>query len=75
MAEKGKAGMGKAKLTTHDVKVLRLCNGEEISNMVWGAAMSVSIEFLKGAGYISLVGTSYKITEAGKEALKNERYL
>ena len=39
--------------TDFDVDVLRAMNGEDVPGMAWGAAMSVAIEYLYGAGYAS----------------------
>jgi hypothetical protein len=39
-------------LTYYDLKILRHLAGEEIPDLNWGAAMSVSLEFLKSGGYV-----------------------
>lgn len=61
-------------ITEHERLILRHLNGEDVKGLVWGAAMTVSIEFLEGAGLVRQVrtdrGISYEITDAGREAIK-----
>ena len=61
-------------ITEHEKLILRHLNGEDVEGLVWGAAMTVSIEFLEGAGLVRKArterGISYEITDAGMEAIK-----
>ena len=56
-------------MTEYEMKVLRHLDGEDIPDLMWGAAMSEAAEELLGAGYVERVGGVYLITDAGREAL------
>lgn len=62
-----------AGLTDYELDLLRCLNGEDVPGLRWGAAMSVSVEYLYHRGYatrkISSRGIEYVITEKGKAAL------
>jgi len=64
-------------LTDFDKKVLRACTGEDVLGMVWGAAMSETVEHLCGLGYMEQVrgpgSIEYRITPAGRDALGDGR--
>lgn len=53
-------------LTTSEVEVLRILNGEDVSGWTWGAAMSACLQSLKGRGYAAGL---YHITSKGREFL------
>lgn len=57
-------------LSSYEVKVLRELNGEPQSDISWGAAMGVAIEYLRDDGLVSGY-TDIKITEAGRKYLEN----
>ena len=57
-------------LDDHDLDVLRCINGEDVPGLLWGAAMSVSLEALCGGGYARLVGGRATITDKGRERLE-----
>lgn len=54
-------------LSEYDIKVLRTLNGEEIEGLYWGAAMAITCEDLKRAGYAKGL---YEISDAGKRLLE-----
>jgi hypothetical protein len=58
---------GNLPMTDMDVDVLRILNGEDVHGYVWGAAIAVTLEYLKGRGYAH---GCYEITEKGKRALQ-----
>ena len=60
---------GGMKLTETDVRVLRTLNGQEGGIAGWGAAVSASIGWLRGAGYAQGY-SKLEITDAGRAALK-----
>ncbi len=41
-------------LTEYDIKILRECNGENVPGIMWGAAMSVTISYLRGIGFLTI---------------------
>jgi hypothetical protein len=54
-------------LCEYEVKVLRLCAGEPVPDIEWGAAMGQSLECLRGAGLVSLSAAGvYSATELGR---------
>ena len=53
-------------LTPFEVDVLRVMNGEDVSDMVAGAAMWVAASVLKGRG---LAQGHYTITQKGRDFL------
>lgn len=61
---------GDADLCEFDIDFLREMNGED-RGLAWGAAMSVSLEFLYNRGYVTRIqkmsGLKYELTEAGKK--------
>jgi hypothetical protein len=63
--------MDEAGLTTHEVEVLRILNGEDVPGWVAGAAMNECCSALKGKGYAA--GT-YHITDQGRDFLKVMNY-
>lgn len=54
-------------LTTHEIEVLRMLNGEREGE--WGAMVGACLEFLSGGGYCTR-RPHYKITDKGREALR-----
>ena len=58
------------KLSDYELKVLKECNGEVQDGIIWGAAMSITIEFLQRLGFIT-IGSPTIITDKGKEYLKS----
>ena len=60
---------GGMKLTETDVRVLRTLNGQEGGIAGWGAAVSASIGWLRGAGYAQGY-SKIEITDAGRAALQ-----
>jgi hypothetical protein len=57
-------------VTDYDRKVLgEIAEPGSQEGLTWGAAMSVSLEYLQGRGYMTK-GMQPEITEAGREALK-----
>jgi hypothetical protein len=56
-------------LTETDVRVLRTLDDLDGGITRWGAAVGASIEFLRGAGYIT-GGDLVQITDAGRAALQ-----
>ena len=60
---------GGMKLTETDVRVLRTLNGQEGGIAGWGAAVSASIGWLRGAGYAQGY-SKLEITDAGRAALQ-----
>lgn len=59
---------------TYEIKILRYLNGEEILDLMWGAAMGEAIEQLRGGGYIRREGVNHVITEKGKAALEESKH-
>jgi hypothetical protein len=59
------------KLTKTDVRVLRTLADLDGGIARWGAAVGASIEFLRGAGYITR-GDLVQITDAGRAALQEQ---
>jgi hypothetical protein len=55
-----------AKLTTHEIEVLKMLAGEREGE--WGAWVGACLEFLSGSGLCTR-GPNYQITAAGREAL------
>jgi hypothetical protein len=53
-------------MTTHELEVLRILNGEDVPGWVAGAAMWTCCACLKGRGYAT---GSYSITRKGREYL------
>jgi hypothetical protein len=60
---------GGMKLTETDVRVLRTLNGQDGGIAGWGAAVSASIGWLRGAGYAQGY-SKIEITDAGRAALQ-----
>jgi len=62
-------------LCDFEINVLRICGGENIEGMHWGAAMSVALESLVGSGLAEKTfgpdGIDFKITQAGIKFLNN----
>lgn len=58
-------------ITSLDIEVLRILNGEDVPGWSWGAAMTMCCEFLVGIGYAKY---GYYITDKGKEFLKRNGY-
>ena len=62
------------KVTEFDRKVLRAVNGEEVEGLRWGAAMSVTIEWLTNMGFTKRIikggAVTYVLTERGIAELK-----
>lgn len=58
----------------YDMEVLRAIGGEKMPDLKWGAAMSHSVEYLKGRGLIRMLSFSpqggFKLTEKGEAFLK-----
>lgn len=52
--------------TSHEIRVLRMLNGE--TEELWGAWVGACLEFLSGAGFVSQ-HMPYAITEKGKAFL------
>lgn len=64
-------------LTSHDIEMLRRLNGEPSESApVWGAWVTVVIEFLHGAGLVDRKqtehGITYMINDAGRARLVRE---
>lgn len=59
----------------YDMEVLRAIGGEDVPGLRWGAAMSVSVEYLKGRGLIRMLAMNerggFKLTEKGEALLKS----
>lgn len=59
-------------MTEFDIDVLKFVCDQEVSNLIWGAAMSESLEYLQEMGYVSTSydptskATIYKPTKKGK---------
>lgn len=53
----------------HEIEVLEALNGDR-PHPPWGAWVGACLEFLSGAGYVTLP-PNYAITEKGKAFLKN----
>lgn len=62
--------LSKPELTSHDIEVLRMLNGERKPE--WGAWVGACLEFLSGHGLCTR-GPNYQITDAGKRALASLR--
>lgn len=58
-------------LCDFEIDVLRECNGEKVSGLSWGAAMSVALECLESSGLIERCTSGYSITELGKRKLES----
>lgn len=58
--------MGRDTLTSSEIEVLRILNGEDVPGWTWGAAMAVCCEELKGRGYAKGM---YEISNKGIEFL------
>lgn len=60
-------------LTRIDIDVLRSIRGDSVPGLAWGAAMSISVEFLDGLGLVSREvkqgAVHYVLTKEGKEWL------
>jgi hypothetical protein len=57
-------------MTEYDRRVLaEIAEPGSQEGLAWGAAMSVSLEYLRGKGYVTR-STTPQITGAGREALK-----
>lgn len=59
-------------LCDYEIIVLRICNGEDIPDAHWGAAMSIALESLCGRGFVKKVfgsnnndGIKFEITDTG----------
>ena len=67
--------MGEPVLCSYEINLLRSMDGEAVSGLQWGAAMSEAIGFLLGRGLVRQEfrdGTvKYVITKAGKQFLKD----
>lgn len=61
------------KLCEYEMNLLRHCNGEEISGLSWGAAMSVALEYLESDGLIESRSGSYKITQKGIDKINDTK--
>jgi hypothetical protein len=57
-------------LCDYEVKVLRLCAGQDVPDLQWGAAMSVALESLKGFGLVDCTNGAYRATKTGLNQLK-----
>ncbi len=60
-------------LCEFEVKVLRMCAGESVPGMAWGAAMGASLEALEGARLIARTRGVYTATDAGRLYLADMR--
>lgn len=65
------------KLCSHDIEMLQRLNGEHADGpAVWGAWVTVVIEFLHGAGLVDRTmterGITYAINDAGRSRLLRE---
>ncbi len=58
------------KLCEFEIKILRVCAGEAVPGIEWGAAMGVCLETLRSAGLIDCVRGHYTANTAGVEYLK-----
>ncbi len=60
-------------MSEFDIDLLRALRGDKIPGLTWGAVMSVSIEWLKGQGYVKheLDGDTlnYVLTDKGLKAI------
>jgi hypothetical protein len=59
-------------LTDYEVKVLKECNGEPQDDLRWGAAMSVTLEYLRGDGYLQGY-SKVTTTDKGRDYLNHIR--
>lgn len=61
------------RITEHERLILRHLAGEQVEGILWGTAMSVSIEHLHGAGLVTRKlkdgVIAYEITEEGRKAV------
>ena len=57
-------------LTSHEWKVLKMLNGD--LNLPWGAMVNACLEHLEASDYCTR-GPGYKITEKGRQALRDKR--
>ena len=57
-------------LDEFEIKILRVCAGEAVPGIEWGAAMGACLETLRTAGLIDCVHYAYAATDAGHEYLK-----
>ncbi len=53
-------------LCDYEVKILRVCAGEAVNDVSWGAAMAQALECLKGLGLARLSAGEYTATEKGR---------
>ena len=58
-------------LCDYEVDVLRLCAGEDVPGMHWGAAMGQALECLEGRGLVDRGRGAYFATQAGADFLKS----
>lgn len=58
------------KLCDYEISLLRELVTGVPQDLSWGAAMSVSIEYLSGSGYLTR-GPNYKVTQKGIDFIKN----
>ena len=49
----------------YELSVLRLCAGENVPGMHWGAAMGQALECLEGAGLVQRKAGVYSASESG----------
>lgn len=59
--------------TDFELKVLLELSGEPQVGMMWGAAMTIALEWLKGNGYVSFHGHSYDLTRKGRDFLEKRK--
>ena len=59
-------------LCEYELKILRVCAGEAVPDVQWGAAMGQCLETLSGAGLIACTRGVYAATDAGRARLAKE---
>jgi hypothetical protein len=60
-------------LCEFEVKVLRVCAGEAVPGMAWGAAMGQALECLEGARLVARKAGVYSATDQGRAYLADMR--
>jgi len=56
-------------LCAYEIDVLRVCAGEQVPGMQWGAAMGQALECLECAGLVARSGGAYAATDKGRSYL------